>query len=119
VRSVRPYKRTDRVASELLHILGDIQTQYIDLSNLGFVTFTYVSISTDLKNAKIFFSVVNNKKPVDKVELELNSKAKAFRKYLGQNLRIKFTPQLKFFFDDTNSYVQKIENIFHNIESKE
>ena len=119
MRSVRPYKRTDRVASELLHILGEIQTQYIDLSNLGFVTFTYVSISTDLKNAKIFFSVVNNKKPVDKVELELNSKAKAFRKYLGQNLRIKFTPQLKFFYDDTNSYIQKIENIFHNIESKE
>ena len=68
---------------------------------------------------KYLGSVVNNKKPVDKVELELNSKAKAFRKYLGQNLRIKFTPQLKFFYDDTNSYIQKIENIFHNIESKE
>ena len=30
----RPYKRTDRVASQILSILGQIQTQYIDLSDL-------------------------------------------------------------------------------------
>ena len=119
MRSERPYKRTDRVASEILSILGQIQTQYIDLSNLGFITFTHVSISKDLKIAKIFYSVVNHKKTMEKIDSELNLKAKAFRKYLGQNLRIKFTPQLKFFYDDTNSYIQKIENIFHNIESKE
>ena len=115
----RPYKRTDRVASEILNILGQIQTQYIDLSNLGFITFTHVTISKDLKNAKIFYSVVNRKKTMDKIDLELNSKAKAFRKYLGQNLRIKFTPELKFFYDDTNSYVEKIEKIFHDLDFKE
>ena len=119
MRSERPYKRTDRVASEILNILGDIQTQYIDLSYLGFITFTHVLISKDLKNAKIFYSVVNNKKSMDKIDSELNSKAKAFRKYLGQNLRIKFTPELKFFYDDTNSYIQKIEKIFHNLDLKE
>ena len=117
--SERPYKRTDRVASEILSLLGQIQTQYIDLSDLGFITFTHVSISKDLKNAKIFYSVVNKRKSMDKIHLELNSKGKAFRKYLGQNLRIKFTPELKFFYDDTNSYIQKIEKIFHDIDSKE
>ena len=110
----RPYKRTDRVASEILSILGQIQTQYIDLSNLGFITFTHVSISKDLKIAKIFYSVVNHKKTMEKIDSELNLKAKAFRKYLGQNLRIKFTPELKFYYDDTNSYIQKIEKIFHD-----
>ena len=109
----RPYKRTDRVASEILSILGQIQTQYIDLSVLGFITFTHVSISKDLKNAKIFYSVVNNKKTMDKIDSQLNLKAKAFRKYLGQNLRIKFTPELKFFYDDTNSN-HKISNTFWN-----
>ena len=115
----RPYKRTDRVASEILSILGQIQTQYIDLSDLGFITFTHVSISKDLKNAKIFYSVVNNKKTMDKIDSQLNLRAKAFRKYLGQNLRIKFTPELKFFYDDTNSYIQKIEKIFHDLDLKE
>ena len=69
----RPYKRTDRVASEILSILGQIQTQYIDLSDLGFITFTHVSISKDLKNAKIFYSVVNNKKTMDKIDSQLKN----------------------------------------------
>ena len=56
--------------------------QHIDLSELGFITFSHVSISTDLKYAKVFFSVVQNKLPINKVEDALNSKAKAFRKYL-------------------------------------
>ena len=111
----RPYKRTDRVASQILSILGQIQTQYIDLSYLGFITLTHVSISKDLKNAKIFYSVVNQKKTIDKIDSELNLKAKAFRKYLGQNLRIKFNTELKFFYDDTNSNIQKIEKIFNDL----
>jgi len=37
LRSERPFKRTDRVANEIQHILGKIQTQYIDLSDLGFI----------------------------------------------------------------------------------
>tara|TARA_B100000029_G_scaffold367768_1_gene361231 strand:+ start:2549 stop:2833 length:285 start_codon:yes stop_codon:yes gene_type:complete len=93
--------------------------QHIDLSELGFITFSHVSISTDLKYAKVFFSVVQNKLPTNKVEDALNSKAKAFRKYLGRMIRIKFTPDLKFYFDDTFSYTEKIENIFQNIDSKD
>ena len=75
-----------------------------------------MSVSSDLKYAKVFFSVVQNKLSIEKTEEALNAKAKAFRKYLGQNLRIKFTPELKFFYNDTNSYIQKIEKIFHSLD---
>jgi ribosome-binding factor A len=117
LRSERPFKRTDRVANEIQQILGKIQTQIIDLSDLGFVTFSRVSISPDLKNAKIFFSVVQKKKSVKNLQIEMNNRAKAFRKFLGQELRIKYTPKLKFFYDDTLDYTQKIDSIFHDISS--
>ena len=119
MRSEKPYKRTDRVANEIQTILGDIQTQFIDLSDLGFVTISNVIVSPDLKYAKIFFSVVQKKKSIKAIEIDLNSKAKAFRKYLGKELRIKFTPQLKFYYDDTMSYTEKLDTIFHNIENKD
>ena len=108
MRSERPYKRTDRVANEIQTILGDIQTQFIDLSDLGFITISNVIVSPDLKYAKIFFSVVQKKKSIQEIESDLNAKAKAFRKYLGQQLRIKFTPQLKFYYDDTMTYLYLI-----------
>ena len=119
MRSERPYKRTDRVANEIQTILGDIQTQFIDLSDLGFITISNVIVSPDLKYAKIFFSVVQKKKTVKEIEINLNSKAKAFRKYLGQQLRIKFTPQLRFYYDDTFTYTEKLNTIFHDIENKD
>ena len=72
MKSERPYDRTDRVANEIQNILGQIQTQYIDLTELGFITFTKVIVSPDLKHAKIFFGVVNNKKSIDKISIELN-----------------------------------------------
>ena len=119
LRSERPYKRTDRVANEIQYILGQVQTQFIDLSDLGFITFSSVTVSTDLKNAKVFFSVFQKKKSIPVIESEMNAKAKAFRKYLGQELRIKYTPELKFFYDDTVSYAQKLDTIFHDLNIKD
>ena len=111
-----PFKRKDRVANEIQHILGKIQTQYIDLSDLGLITFSRVTISPDLKHAKVFFSVLNKKIPIDKIQIEMDNRAKSFRKYLGQELRIKFTPELKFFYDETVAYTQKINTIFQKLK---
>jgi|TARA_Y100000310_G_scaffold2306_1_gene2911 ribosome-binding factor A len=119
LKSERPFKRTERVANEIQHILGEIQTQFIDLSDLGFVTFSRVSISSDLKYAKVFFSVVKKKKSIENLQLEMNNRAKAFRKFLGQELRIKYTPELKFYYDDTMEYTQKLDSIFHQLDSHE
>ena len=116
LRYERPFKRKDRVANEIQHILGKIQTQYIDLSDLGLITFSRVTISPDLKHAKVFFSVLNKKIPIDKIQIEMDNRAKSFRKYLGQELRIKFTPELKFFYDETVEYSQKIDTIFQKLK---
>ena len=116
LRYERPFKRKERVANEIQHILGKIQTQYIDLSDLGLITFSRVTISPDLKHAKVFFSVLNKKIPIDKIQIEMDNRAKSFRKYLGQELRIKFTPELKFFYDETVEYSQKIDTIFQKLK---
>ena len=46
-----PFKRTDRVGQQIKSILGDIALKYISLDHIGFVTFTSVNISNDLRNA--------------------------------------------------------------------
>lgn len=116
MKSARPYKRSDRVVREILHILGQIQTQHIDLSHLGLITFTKVLLTPDLRLAKIMFSLVGRKKEAKVVEKELNRLKKAFRKYLGQELQIKFIPELKFYYDNTLDYTQKIDEIFSTIK---
>lgn len=114
----RPYDRTERVANEIHNIIGKIQNQYIDLSHLGFITFSKVTISPDLKHAKIFFGVVKRKKNIENITLELNKRSKAFRKYLGQELTIKFTPSLKFYFDDSIEHLERIDELFNKLKKK-
>ena len=109
--SNKPYTRSERVEKQLLDIISSIALKNIDLSSLGFITFTDVDISPDLKNAKIFFSVLNQKLPDDKLEIEINRKQKAFKKFLSPELHLRTTPKIQFVNDKKLSYQEKIDSL--------
>ena len=106
--SNKPYNRSERVEKQLLEIISSIAIKNIDLSFLGFITFTDVDISPDLKNAKIFFSVLNQKLPDDELEIEINRRKKAFKKFLSPELHLRTTPKIKFVNDKKLFLQEKI-----------
>ena len=73
--SNKPYTRSERIEKQLLDIISSIALKNIDLSFLVFITFTDVDISPDLKNAKIFYSVLNQKLPDNQLEIEITQDA--------------------------------------------
>ena len=107
----KPYNRSERVEKQLLEIISSIAIKNIDLSSLGFITFTDVDISPDLKNAKIFFSVLNQKFPDDELEIEINKKKKAFKKFLSPELHLRTTPKIQFVNDKKFSFQEKIDRL--------
>ena len=119
MKSKRPYKRTERVGNQILSILGDVLTKYIDLSHVGFVTFTHVDIAPDLRTAKIFYSILNPKMTREKARIEINQRRKAFKKFMSPELTIKHTPDLKFYHDDSLEYGEKIDRLFHDLDLEE
>ncbi len=114
-----PYRRPDRVAHQILQIIGEIASRNVDISHLGFVTFTKVDLTSDLKLANIFYSVIQPKFDIEKITERLNGQRSVFRKYLGAEMRIKYTPELKFFHDDALDYAEKLERVFKDIHSAE
>jgi len=125
-----PYKRIDRVGQQIRQILGQIALKHIDLSHLGFITFTGVNVSPDLRNAKVFYSVFDPKYPKDELQAAMNDLRKAFRKYIGPELKIKNTPKfigpelkikntpkLKFYFDESQEYSEKIDKLLKDLKS--
>ena len=111
----KPYDRIDRVNNQILDILGNIIVKYIDLSYLGFVTFTKVDVSRDLRIAKVYYSVLNQKLSNDQLNIELNKLRKPFKKYLGPELTMKHTPDLRFYFDDTYEYTEYVSNLIKKL----
>ena len=112
-----PYKRTDRVGQQIREILGQIALKHIDLSHLGFITFTEVNVSPDLRSAKIFYSVLNPKYSKDELQAAMNDLQKAFRKYIGPELKIKNIPKLKFYFDESQEYTEKVDKLLKNLKN--
>ena len=115
MNSIKPYSRSERVGMQVLASLSEIKLQYVNLSNLGLVTFTSVDVSPDLKTAKVFYSVLGKKKSSEAINIDINKKRKAFKKYLGPKLRIRYTPDLKFYMDESLAYGEKISKLINSI----
>ena len=113
--SKKPYNRSERVGKQILDIVSSTAIRKIDLSFLGFVTFTKVDISPDLKNAKIYYSVINKKISDDELDIALNKKQRAFKKFLGQELNLRTIPKIKFFNDNFSFYQEKIDRLLIGI----
>ena len=93
-------------------IKEDFIFENFDSKNLTIVD---VILSSDLKNAKIFVStnsISENKLFID----ELNKKSKLIQRKIASNLTSKFTPKIKFFFDNSFEYSNKINSILETIK---
>ncbi len=112
----RPYKRTDRVGEQILEIVTDTAAKHIDLNHLGFVTFTGIDVTPDLRSAIIYFSALNPTDEIQNIENKINTIAKGFKKYLGIEMRIKNIPDLRFIYDQSLNYTDKINQMIQTID---
>jgi len=112
----RPYKRSTRVGEQILEIVTDTAAKHIDLNYLGFITFTGIDISPDLRFAKIYFSVLNPTDNSQNIEYKINDISKRFKKYLGLEMRIKNIPDLRFVYDQSLNYTEKMNQMIQSID---
>ncbi|MBL7032090.1 MAG: 30S ribosome-binding factor RbfA [Nitrospira sp.] len=113
---MHPYKRSARVGDLIREEVADIVQNKIKHKTLGFVTVTGAKISDDLRNATVYVSVLNTEdsnRTVDK----LNSLGPFIKRELGNRLKMKFVPSLRFMIDESIAYGMKIDKIFDDIES--
>ena len=79
------------------------------------LTIVDVMLSPDLKNAKIF--VITNPFYENKFFIdELNRKSNLIQRKIATSLTLKFTPKIKFFFDNSMDYSNKINKILETIK---
>ena len=115
----KPYNRLDRVNKQVLDILTGILHKDIDLNHLGFITFTKVSVSNDLRNAKVFYSIINETMPIKSIDIALNKHRKPFKKYMSPQLKLKSTPDLRFYHDDTLEYTEYVSKLMNNLDIRD
>ena len=93
-------------------IKEDFIFENFDSKNLTIVD---VILSSDLKNAKIFVSTNSTSENTLFID-ELNKKSKLIQRKIASNLTSKFTPKIKFLFDNSFEYSNKINSILETIK---
>ncbi|MFH1868510.1 MAG: 30S ribosome-binding factor RbfA [Candidatus Omnitrophota bacterium] len=110
--------RIDRVKEELRHQVSMIVGQELHDTRIGFVTITRVEVTPDLKDAKIYFTTMNTGEAFDDTQGCLDRSAKYVRKLIGERMRIKFTPMIRFIYDEPQKISKKIDEIIDKIHKE-
>jgi ribosome-binding factor A len=111
--------RRQRQVGELLHqeISRIIQFETKD-PRLGFVTVTGVDVSPDLRQARVYVTVLGDRTEVKSTLTGLTSAAGYFRRQLGQVLSLRYIPELNFKLDTSLEYGMHIEALLDDIKEE-
>lgn len=113
-------KRQQRFASVIQQDLAEMfQKEGASWAPGSFVTVTKVRVTPDLAIARIYLSFLNTSTAKSDLE-SIKEKTNQIRYKLGIRIKkqVRIVPQLEFFLDDTNEYVEHMDKIFEEI-SKE
>jgi ribosome-binding factor A len=113
-------KRQQKFAGVLQQDLAAIfQREGMNYLPNTLVTITKVRVTPDLAIARVFLSFFNNANVQQSLQI-VKSHANEIRYKLGARIKdqVRVIPQLEFFVDDTNEYVERMDKIFDKI-SKE
>jgi ribosome-binding factor A len=113
--SIMPQFRKERVSELLKQTMSDIIRDDIKDPRVHGVTITEISLSSDLKSARVFFSSLDD----GKAESHSQGLAAAegfIRRRLKAELDLKYIPVMTFSYDSSFDHLVKISNLLKEIE---
>jgi ribosome-binding factor A len=92
-------RRNERLAGEIRESVAEILAAGLKDPRIGFVTVTRVSLTADLRIARVHVGVLGDASQRDKTMAGLRQAAGFVRRELGRRLRVRHTPELLFEYD--------------------
>jgi ribosome-binding factor A len=114
----RRFPRSARLNEVVLEVLGD-ELERLSDPRLGFVTLTGVDVSSDLRHATVYYSVLGPAEQHEDTSKALRSAGSHLRAALGQQVRLKYLPRLSFREDPAITTGQRVEEIIRELHRRE
>ena len=107
--------RLQRVRELLKREIGEAIRREFHVSEAGLITVNDVDVAGDLKSATVFISILGNPDQQKRGFQLLNEHRVRIQGFIGKAVVLKYTPKLKFAFDDSivrgNRVLQIIEEL--------
>jgi ribosome-binding factor A len=108
-------RRAERVAEELREEVARIVEFDLKDPGLGFVTITRVSITPDLRFARVYVGVLGDEATRKRGLAALGRAAGFVRREIGRRLRLRITPELVFEYDTGLDATDRVARLLDEI----
>ena len=113
-------RRTERLNHLLRQEITDLlQREAKDPRLSAMVSVTRVSVSSDLRYAKVFVSVLGTEEEKKGLLAGLHAASGFLRRELASRLSLRYTPDLSFVYDDTMEQAGKVIQLIDQVSSTE
>ncbi len=108
--------RTRRVGKLLRRELAAILPREVQDSALGLISITAVSVSRDLRHARVYITSLAPKVDQSEIAAQLNAYSPTLRWALGQQAQLRRTPELVFEYDTSIERGAGMSKLLEDIE---
>ena len=113
-------RRTDRINEQLREEISTVLARQIKDPRLNSViTITRVESSSDLRNAKVYISVLGNDKQRKDALDGLHSAASFLRREIRDRINMKHTPYMTYLLDDSIQEADHLQRLLNGFKSED
>ena len=114
-----PKGRSNRVGELLREEIAKLISKGLKDPRIGFVSVMEVRMSADLHYANVYVSLFGNESERKGSLVGLRNSAGWIRREVGQFLRMRYTPEIRFFPDETLDTVYHLEEVLEEIHTEQ
>ena len=103
--------RTRRISERIAKISAELLERRIKDPRLGFVTVTEARLTPDLREAKVFYTVLGSAEDREETAVALRSATGVIRSEIGRLIGLRHTPSLEFVADMVPETAQRIDDL--------
>jgi ribosome-binding factor A len=111
------YQRSERVGELLIEVIAELLRDEIRDPRVTAVTITAAKVTKDLRQARIYFTILGaaagNK---DSVLAGLKSALGFIRSRIGKQLNLRYVPTIEFFYDESVDEAERIDKLLKQVK---
>ncbi|MCX6155876.1 MAG: 30S ribosome-binding factor RbfA [Candidatus Kapabacteria bacterium] len=108
--------RTEKVASVIKRSIARHISELAMGNSAGLATVTTVRLSDDLQTARIYISIYGGTKTPGEFITILEMHRGEIRHIIGKSIKLRSTPDIKFFIDDTLDQIDHIQKLLNSVK---
>lgn len=114
---MKPFNRADRIGGQIQKMISQILQKQVKDPRLEPIMITGVKVSRDLRLARIYFTVSGAAPNRITAQEGLENAQGFIKRTLARLLGLKYMPDLKFFYDDSFDYGERIDKLLTAIKT--